>query len=106
MEKNLNSAEMSSEIVLSINHKLHKESSIFHKVLKKEGFTKDDVVAYAYSQVKIKEDELALFTELRDNYVEKDYMPDVKKIETFNNLIEGAKINIDFYNNLAKEFSK
>lgn len=99
-----NSAKLSEEILLKVNTKLQKESTIFHKVNHGEKFTKDDVRAYALSQVQTKQDELELYRVLRENYVTRDFMPDVQKIKTFDDLIESAQLNIDFYTLMAREF--
>ena len=56
-----NSAKLSEEILLKVNTKLQKESTIFHKVNHGEKFTKEDVRAYALSQVQTKQDELELY---------------------------------------------
>lgn len=101
-----NSNDLSYEILLSINNKLINESKIFHKVKNDEIFTSNDVAQYALSQVQTKKDELELYKVLKKDYIDNDYMPDVKKIQTFNNLIEGSQLNIDFYTLMAQEFSK
>ncbi len=100
----MNCKDLSYDILLKINTKLQNESKIFHKVMENEEFTKEDVVAYANAQVQTKKDEVELYTSLLNDYLEQDYMPDVRKIQTFENIIEGAKLNIDFYTLMAKEF--
>ncbi len=106
MSEGQNTEVVSYELFLKINKKLQKEAQIFHKVSEGKGFTTEDVAAYAESQVHTKEDELALFKALREDYVTRDFMPDVHKIRAFDNIINGAQENIDFYSMMAKEFKE
>lgn len=105
MSDSKNTEKTSYDILLKINEKLSKEAGLFHKISEGQEFTKEDVVAYASSQVSAKEDELTLFKALRNDYVENDFMPDVHKIRAFDNMISGAQENIDFYTMMAKEFA-
>lgn len=98
--------QTSYEILLKINQKLSKEAGLFHKISEGQEFTKEDVVAYATSQVSAKEDELSLYKALRNDYVENDFMPDVHKIRAFDNMIAGTQENIDFYSMMGKEFAE
>jgi hypothetical protein len=106
MSEGQNTEDISYALYLKINKKLQKEAMLFHKISDGKSFTKEDVVAYAKSQVQTKEDELKLFEALRKDYVTRDFMPDVHKIRAFDNIISGAQDNIDFYSQMAKEFEK
>lgn len=98
-------AKLSYDMILKNNTKLQKEAAIFHKVKHDKEFTSADVAEYAASQIETKKDLLEVLKTLRANYVKMDYLPDVKKIRTFDNLIEDAQTDIDFYTLMKKEFT-
>ena len=98
-------AKLSYDMILKNNTKLQKEAAIFHKVKHDKEFTSADVAEYAASQIETKKDLLEVLKTLRANYVKMDYLPDVRKIRTFDNLIEDAQTDIDFYTLMKKEFT-
>ena len=100
-------AKLSYDMILKNNIKLQKEAAIFHKVKHEKEFTKADVAEYAASQIETKKDLMGFVdvVGVATNYVKMDYLPDVKKIRTFDNLIEDAQTDIDFYTLMQKEFN-